>query len=256
MFIDTHAHLYTEAFATDRAAVMARARAVCRHVLLPNIDLSTVDAMNALADDHPDFALPMLGLHPCHVAPGFETHLRELEQRWPQRMYWGVGETGLDAHWDTTHWREQKASLAWHAAFARETGKPLILHARKAFPDVADVVEAHQDGRLYGIFHCFSEGPSEAQRAVDLGFHLGLGGVLTFKNGGIAEHIGQIARDRIVLETDSPYLAPVPHRGKRNESAYIVHVAEKLAEIWQTSVTDVAETTSQNARLLFGLGDT
>jgi len=251
--IDTHAHLFAKAFFEDREAMVARAATVCEAIFLPNIDADTVSAMNALADAHPNLCYPMLGLHPTHVPEAYQQVLDGLDRAFEQRTYWGVGETGIDLHWDTTTLQRQQESLAWHCEQAKARDLPLILHARNAFWEVADVVAAHQDGSLRGIFHCFTEGEVEAKRALDLGFHLGIGGVLTFKKSGLADVLSGVNRSRVVLETDAPYLAPMPYRGKRNETAYLAYIADRLAEAWQTDRDTVAATTTQNARTLFRL---
>jgi TatD DNase family protein len=253
--IDTHCHLYARQLQPDLAAVLERARQVCSAVFLPNIDLESLPAMNELADAHPGFLYPMLGLHPCDVSEDYSAQLAVLEAEFQTgRRYWGVGETGIDLYWDKTTLARQQQSLHWHCVKARELGLPLVLHCREAFTETAEVVQAEQTGSLRGIFHCWVDGVPQARQALDLGFYLGVGGVATYKNTvDLAEALRFVPRDRVVLETDSPYLAPVPHRGKRNEPAFVQYVAERLAALWETTVEEVASITTRNAQTLFGL---
>lgn len=252
MLIDTHAHLFSRKFDADREAMVARARQVCSHIFLPNVDLDTIGPMNELADSHPGFCFPMLGIHPCDVAPDWQAQLDALEIEFGRRQYYGVGETGLDLHWDKTTLPRQTEALMWHAEKAKALNLPIILHAREAFAQTADVMQTAQDGSLRGIFHCWVDGLAEAHRALDLGFHLGIGGVATYKSANhLHDVLRAVPRDRVVLETDAPYLAPVPHRGQRNESAYVTHVAVAVAAAWGCTTEEVAEVTSANARALF-----
>jgi TatD DNase family protein len=251
--IDTHSHLYLKKFNADRAAVTARAREVLSHVFLPNIDLESLPQMNALTATAPDFFFPMLGLHPCYVKEDFEKVLASMEAEWDNGSYCGVGETGLDYYWDKTFVEEQKTSLRRHIEWAKDKDLPLILHCRESMEDVIELVTEGQDGRLKGIFHCFTGSSEQAARIRDLGFLMGIGGVLTYKNSQLPEVVAQIDLKHLVLETDSPYLPPVPYRGKRNESSYVPHIAEKLAEVKATSLAEVDRVTSENARKLFGV---
>ncbi len=252
--IDTHAHLFSTKFSEDREEMLSRAAEVCEHVFLPNIDLDTIADMNALADAHPDFLHPMIGIHPSHVEKDYQRGTRRVEEELASgRRYYGIGETGIDLYWDKSTLPEQQASLRTHAAIAREANLPLILHAREAFDEVYEIVSEYQDGRLKGIFHCFTESTAHARKVQDVGFHIGLGGVLTFKNAGLKDEIAPLDHDFVVLETDAPYLAPHPNRGKRNETSYIQYVAEHLAEAWGLSYDEVAEITNANARQLFGV---
>ena len=252
--IDTHSHLYHKNFLADWDAVVARTRETCSHVFLPNVDLESIPRMHLLADQHPELFFPMMGLHPCDVKEDFREILAQMEIAFSQRNYVGVGETGLDYFWDKTFLTEQKESLRIQIAWAKEKSLPLILHCRDSMDDVIEIIDETQDGRLKGIFHCFTGSESQAEKIVSMGFLLGIGGVLTYKNSGLSEALKNIALDHLVLETDSPYLTPVPHRGKRNESSYVKYVAEKLAEVKEVDIEVVAEKTGRNALRVFGMG--
>lgn len=251
--IDTHSHLYSRKFQSDSAETTARAREVLSHVFLPNIDLDSVDDMNALTASAPDFFFPMMGLHPCYVKADWREVLAKMEQEFADGKYYGVGETGLDYHWDKTFVAEQKDSLRMQIEWAKDMDLPLILHCRESMDDVIELVKEGQDGRLKGIFHCFTGTTEQADQVKDLGFLMGIGGVVTFKNGGLAEILPHIDLKDLVLETDSPYLPPVPYRGKRNESSYIPIIARKLAEIKDVTLAEVDRVTSANAFGLFGV---
>lgn len=249
--IDTHSHLYGDKFTYDLDAVIDRAQAVLSHVFLPNIDLESIPQMHTLSDKAPDFFFPMMGLHPCHAFTDYKEVLKQMEGEFSARKYWGVGETGLDYYWDKTFIPEQKAALGIQIEWAKDMSLPLILHCRDSMDDVIELVKKGQDGRLSGIFHCFNGSLEQAKQIMDLGFFMGIGGVITYKNGGLAEVVADIPLSSLVLETDSPYLPPVPHRGQRNESSYTVHVAQKLAETQGRTIGEVAAVTSANARKVF-----
>ena len=251
--IDTHSHLYSRKFQNDQDAVIARAREVLSHVFLPNIDLESIGPMKALTAKAPDFFFPMMGLHPCYVKENYEEVLAKIEAEWANGPYYGVGETGLDYYWDKSHIPAQKTSLRRHIEWAKDKDLPLILHCRESMDDVIELVEEGQDGRLKGIFHCFTGTNAQAKKVKDLGFLMGIGGVVTYKKSGLAETVADIDLADLVLETDSPYLPPVPHRGKRNESSYTTFVARRLAEAKGVSIAEVARVTSENALRLFGI---
>lgn len=251
--IDTHSHLYANKFQPDMTEVIERCKEVLSHVFLPNIDLESVDAMHALTDRDSAFFFPMMGLHPCYVKEGYQEVIAKMEQLWEQRTYFGVGETGLDLYWDKTTLTIQQESLRVHCQWAKEKGLPLILHGRNATPELIQLIKEEQDGRLKGIFHCFVDGVEEAKQIVDLGFLVGIGGVLTYKNSGLAATMKEIDLQHIVLETDSPYLPPVPYRGKRNESSYLPIIARKLADAKEMGIGEVARQTTANALQLFDL---
>lgn len=255
-WIDTHSHLYLKKkFSGDMDAVVARAQEVLSHVFLPNIDPETIADMHALADRDRTFFYPMMGLHPCYIKEGFEAVLDQIEAEFDKAQYWGVGETGLDYYWDKTFIAEQKTALRRHIEWAKAKDLPLILHCRESMDDVIELVEEGQDGRLKGIFHCFTGNTEQAARVKAAGFLMGIGGVLTYKNSGLADVVRRLDLSDLVLETDSPYLTPVPHRGKRNESAYTAIIGRKLAEVLDRPIGEVARVTSENALRLFGVAE-
>ncbi|WP_336516220.1 TatD family hydrolase [Pollutibacter soli] len=252
--IDTHCHLYSDDFKEDIAAVIARSRANgVKSIYMPNIDQSSIGGMLALEKSYPGYCIPMLGLHPVYVKEDFEKQLTAMEKLLTERRFVAIGETGLDFYWDTQFSEQQFIALARQMEWAKNLGIPIILHCRKSLEETIHEVKQSQDGRLKGIFHCFSGSADQARQVIDLGFHLGIGGVLTFKNGGIDQLVKTIDPRRLVLETDAPYLAPVPHRGKRNEPGYLKLVAEKLSEVTETPWEQVAENTTRNAEELFGV---
>jgi len=252
MFIDSHTHLFDTAFDQDRAETMSRALdAGVLRMYLPNIDVQTVDAMLLMADTWPEHCFPMLGLHPCSVKEDYREVLAALYERFEAHRFAAIGEIGLDYHWDTAFKEEQKVAFQQQIDWAKKRGLPIAIHTRDSFEDALAMVEANQDGSLSGVFHCFTGSAEEARRVVDTGFYIGIGGIATFKNGGLAPVLQQMSLSHILLETDAPYLAPAPHRGKRNESAYIPLIAQKVAEVKEVSVAQVAEITTKNALNLF-----
>jgi TatD DNase family protein len=250
--IDTHTHLYVQEFKEDIDAVIQRANAEgVEKFYLPAIDSSETAALIELENKYPDKIFAMAGLHPCSVKANYKDELEKVEEQLAEREFAGIGETGLDFYWDTTYSRQQYESLHIHAQWAIEYNRPLVLHTRNAMQETIDVMKEYNGKGLYGVFHCFSGTLENAKDIIDLGFRLGIGGVLTFKNSGLAEIIKNISLEYLVLETDAPYLAPVPFRGKRNESSYLKYVAEKLAELKNISVEEAAQQTSKNAEFLF-----
>lgn len=256
LMIDTHSHLYSRKFQEDIAAVVTRAQEVLSHVFLPNIDLPSIVEMNRLADRNRDFFYPMMGLHPCSVDENWQSVLATMELEWDRGSYFGVGECGLDYHWDLTHVAAQKEALRVQMEWAKAKNLPLILHCRESMDDVIALVAEAQDGRLRGIFHCFTGTAEQAQQVQDLGFVLGIGGVLTYKTSDLPQVLATVPLSALVLETDAPYLPPVPHRGKRNESSYIPLIARRLAEIKEVTIAEVAQITSDNALQMFGMSVT
>ena len=251
-FIDTHCHLYSNDFKADSPEMIRRALdAGVTKCFLPNIDIESVPDMLALELAYPENCFPMMGLHPCHVKADFRERLREMRQWFEKGAFSGVGETGLDFHWDLTYREEQFEAFQVQAEWAIQFGLPLVIHSRKSLDECLQVVRDNQDGRLRGVFHCFSGTVEQAKAVVDLGFHMGIGGVVTYKNGGLEPVLQALGLDHVVLETDAPYLSPVPHRGKRNEPAYLIHVAEKIADILGMPVGEVADQTTRNAEKLF-----
>lgn len=260
---DTHTHLYSKQFDNDRDEMIQRAlQAGVTRLFLPNVDSASITGMLDLAARYPQHCFPMMGLHPCHVKEDAAAEL-ETVRRWlfektdengkPQGVnFCAVGEIGLDYYWDLTYREQQKEALRLQAGWAKQLGLPIVIHSRESFDDIAEILETLADENLKGVFHCFTGTVAQAQRAMDLGFYLGIGGVATYKNSNLAEVVKEIGLGRIILETDAPYLAPAPHRGKRNESAYIALVAQKLAETLQLSTAEVARITTENSYQLFG----
>jgi TatD DNase family protein len=254
IFIDTHTHLYLREFNTDRDEVIHAALGKGVQVmLLPNVDGKTLNAMHALADNYPQNCLPMIGLHPTSVDEGWEEEIIKIRKLLAERKYWGIGETGIDLYWDKTYASEQEESFRQHIILAKDSGLPLIIHARNSFDELFRIMDEENDDKLRGIFHAFTGNIEQARHIVEYGFLLGLGGILTFKNAGLDKVVKEIDLQHIVLETDAPYLSPVPMRGKRNESAYLIHTAEKIAEIHGSSLESIANITTQNATSLFNL---
>ncbi len=251
-FIDTHSHIYLDAFDDDIEAVIERAKGIgLTAILLPNIDSESIGPMNRLTAQHPQFLFPMIGLHPTSVKENFRDELQIVRKELESGNYLAVGEIGIDLYWDKSFRHEQMDSFALQINWAQEFNLPFVIHCREAFPEVFEVLDQLRQAPYRGIFHAFTGTVEQAHRAIDLGFLLGIGGVLSYKNAGLAEVIQQIPLEHLVLETDAPYLPPVPHRGKRNEPAFILHTAEKLALIHQTDLIQVANITTQNAQTLF-----
>jgi TatD DNase family protein len=254
LFTDTHTHLYYEIDLQKRAGLVARCiNNNVERLFLPNVDVSSVSKVFDLADAYPDMCYPMLGLHPCSVKAGWEDELNAIKLAADQHKIFAIGEIGIDLYWDKTTLDEQVKAFKTQIAWAKQFKLPIVIHCREAFNEVFEVLQQEKDENLRGIFHCFTGNVEQAHEVIDLGFYLGIGGVITYKNAGLAEVVAQIDLNRIVLETDSPYLAPVPHRGKPNESAYLVFVAQKVAEVKQVSIEEVAALTTENSRLIFGV---
>ncbi|HSN10248.1 MAG TPA: TatD family hydrolase [Hanamia sp.] len=251
-FIDTHTHLYVKEFKEDITEVIQRAvDEGVEQFYLPAIDSSETSALLELEKKYPEKIFAMAGLHPCSVKEDFKDELEKIEEQLSEREFAAIGETGLDFYWDTTFTKQQYESLRIHAHWAIQYKRPLVIHTRNAMQETIDVVNEYQGKGLYGVFHCFSGTLENAKDIIEAGFLLGIGGVLTFKNSGLAEVIKDIDLQYLVLETDSPYLAPVPFRGKRNESSYLKYIAKKLAEVKNISIEEVAQQTSKNAEFLF-----
>lgn len=252
-YIDSHTHLFSAEFDTDRDQVMQRAldSGVTR-MYLPNIDSGTVEAMLDLEKRYPGTAFAMMGLHPCSVNGEVARELETVREWLERRSFSAVGEIGLDFYWDQTFRTEQIEAFSTQVDWALAYGLPIVIHSRESTPECIEVVRSKQNGSLRGIFHCFSGTAAEAAEIIDLGFLLGIGGVVTFKKSTLPEQLEGIGLEHIVLETDSPYLAPVPYRGKRNESAYIPLIAERIAGIKQVSLDEVARVTTDNVLRLFG----
>jgi TatD DNase family protein len=250
--IDTHTHLYVEEFKEDIEFVVERALAEgVEKFYLPAIDSSENEALLNLEKKFPDQMFAMTGLHPCSVKENFKEELKKIEQQLSEREFSAIGETGLDFYWDKTFSKQQYESLHIQTEWAIEYKKPLVIHTRNAMQETIDLVKEYKGKNLFGIFHCFSGTLENAKEIIDAGFLLGIGGVLTFKNSGLAEVIKEVDLKYLVLETDSPYLAPVPFRGKRNESGYLKYIVEKLATIKNMSTKEIALQTTENAERVF-----
>ena len=252
--VDTHTHIYDHQFSLDRNEAMQRALdAGVKMMLLPNVDASTIAPMLELYEHYPDCTRVMMGLQPEEVKEDYKKVLSLMEKELERGVYSGVGEVGLDFYWDATFERQQLDAFETQLDWAKQLGLPLSIHCRNAFDKMVKMLEKKQDGGLSGIMHCFTGTEEEAQVYLSLGFHLGLGGVVTYKNCGVKDFLPKLPLDRIVLETDAPYLAPVPCRGKRNEPAFLIHTAQRIAEILQISTEELALATTANAKTLFKL---
>lgn len=255
MFIDTHTHLYHKQFDGDREEMLQRAiDAGVTRLMLPNIDHTSIEGMHALCDAHPELCFPMMGLHPCSVGADPAKDLAQVEDLLQSGRYWAVGEIGIDLHWDKTYLAQQEEAFRQQVRWAKDLDLPVVIHCRESFDEVFRIVEDEHQGRLTGVFHCFTGTVDQARAIVELGgFMLGIGGVITYPKSGLAAVMAEVGPEHCVLETDAPYLGPVPYRGKRNESAYIPHVAEALAQATGRTIDDIARTTTRNANTLFGL---
>ncbi len=252
IFIDTHTHLNSEAFDVDRSSVIENAigEGVSRF-LIPSIDSASYKGMLDLESQYPNHVSLMMGLHPTHVNNDYQEELDFVKQKLSERPFIAVGEIGIDLYWDKTYLKEQQQAFDKQISWAKEYNLPINIHCRAAFDEVFEILEQHKSSDLRGVFHCFTGDLSQAKRAIDCGMHLGIGGVVTFKNGKIDRFLNEIPLENIVLETDAPYLAPVPFRGKRNESAHLVLVAERLSEIYGVSVEHVANITTDTVKKMF-----
>ncbi len=253
LLVDTHAHLYLPQFDEDQDDMMQRAfDKGIKQIFLPNIDSSSIEAMLAFEAKYPDHCYAMMGLHPCSVKENYKEELAIVKEWLDRRSFCAVGEIGMDLYWDKTFIEEQKEAFKIQIAWAKEKNIPFVIHSREATEEILTILETINDPELRGIFHCFGGTVEQAERIIALGFYLGIGGVLTFKKAGLDKVLESVSLEHIVLETDSPYLAPTPFRGKRNESAYMHHVATKLASVKMKSIAEVAEITSRNAFEVFG----
>lgn len=251
--IDTHAHLYSSKFDQDRANMVRRAMAAgVTQIYLPNIDAESIEGMLALEAEFPENCFAMMGLHPCSVQPDtYETELALVEKWLGERSWAGIGETGIDLYWDKTTLEIQQIAFARQCEWAKDLDHPIIIHSRVANREAIEVVRQAQDGRLRGIFHCFSGTLDEAKEMIELGFMLGIGGTLTYPKSELPALLREIPLEHIVLETDAPYLPPVPHRGKRNESAFVRHTADALSEAKVMPLAEIARVTTANALRMF-----
>lgn len=251
-FIDTHTHLYLDAFDIDRhEAVKHALKKGVKYMLLPNIDSKSIEPMNKLCQDFPDNCFPMMGLHPTSVKENWQEELQIAEDHLLNGDYCAVGEVGLDFYWDVTFRKEQETVFKRQIELANELKLPLVIHSRKSMDEIILIVREMKTPEVTGVFHCFSGSPEQAQRIVELGFKLGIGGVLTFKNSKLGATLKTIGIEHLLLETDSPFISPVPYRGKRNESAYVPIIAAHMAEAFGISVNEVAAITSKTALDVF-----
>lgn len=253
MFIDTHTHLFVEQFNEDREEVVQRATdAGVEVMLLPNIDLESIPQMNELAAKYPNNCFPMMGLHPGSVDQNWKQTLQTIEKELFENKYIAVGEIGIDLYWSREFEEAQKEVFRQQVLWAKELGKPIVIHSREAFDEIFEIIDELNDESLTGIFHCFTGTLEQANHVINYGgFKMGLGGVLTYKKSGLDKVIENVDLKHLVLETDSPYLPPTPYRGKRNESSYLLHIAEKLADVQSITLKQVAEVTTQNAKEIF-----
>lgn len=248
---DTHTHIYYhEGEDFNRQMQRCFDNGVDR-LFLPNVDVPSIDKVMKSVQAFPENCFPMLGLHPCSVKDDFILQLNIIEKEILKHKIVAIGEIGLDLYWDKTTFEIQKEAFLIQANWAKELALPIVIHCRDAFDELFDLLEKLKDDRLFGIFHCFTGNLQQAKRAIDLGFLLGIGGVVTFKNSGLDKVVEQIDLKNIVLETDAPYLAPVPFRGKSNESSYLIHIAQKVADLHETSIEEVARITTENSITIF-----
>ena len=251
---DTHTHLYSEEFNEDRSEMIQRAiDAGVSRFFIPAIDSAYTQSMYALESSYPDRIFLMMGLHPTHVKDNYLDELQHVEEELAKRKFYAIGEIGIDLYWDKTHLQEQQDAFRKQIQLAKKYKLPIVIHGRDAFDEIFAILEEEKSADLYGIFHCFSGNYEQALQAILYNMKLGIGGVVTFKNGKIDQFLDQIDLKHIVLETDSPYLAPVPYRGKRNESSYLVNVVDKLATIYGVSPAVIAAITTENSKAVFGI---
>lgn len=254
VLLDSHTHIYLPEFDADRSAMINRALAQgVEKLLLPAIDSETHEKQLLVESEYPETCISMMGLHPCSAKENVEEELRIVRQYLDQRKFVAIGEIGLDLHWDKTFLDQQYKAFETQIKWALELDLPIVIHSREATERCIEVVRKYQNGKLRGVFHCYSGSVESAKQIIDLGFYLGIGGVVTYKNAGLPAVIAQLSLDHILLETDAPYLTPVPYRGKRNEPAYLKLIAEKIAEAKFCSLKEVTEKTTANTKNLFRL---
>lgn len=254
--IETHTHLYAEQFDEDRAEAMQRAfDAGVREIYLPAIDSGTHQAMLDLEASYPNRVFSMMGLHPCSVKENYEEELSIVKSHLNSRPFCAIGEIGIDLYWDKTTYKIQRKAFKQQIAWAKELDVPIVIHSRNSTEEVIEVLEEEKDERLRGIFHCFGGSVEEGRRIIDLGFYLGIGGVVTFKNAGLDKTVAELPLESLVLETDAPYLSPKPYRGKRNETSYLRLIAEKIAAVQGVKFTEVEKVTTRNAKNIFRMNN-
>ena len=255
MFVDTHTHLFVDAFNEDRSEIVQKAiNSGVEKMLLPNIDIDTIDAMNDLAKEFPNNCFPMMGLHPGSIKEDWKERLEVIRKSLFEGNYIAVGEIGMDLYWDKTFVKEQAEAFRMQVEWAKELGLPIVIHAREAFEPIFEILDEINDDSLTGVFHCFTGTVEQANHVLSYGgFKLGIGGVLTYKKAALDKVLENVDLKHLILETDSPYLPPVPYRGKRNESSYILHIAEKLTDVYNVPLSEIEEVTTTSAQELFQL---
>jgi TatD DNase family protein len=254
LLTDTHTHLYYESDATLLAEKMQRCfDAGVHRLFLPNVDSASMPMVMELARQYPENCFPMLGLHPCDVKEHYQEELSIIERQIPLQKIYAIGEIGIDLYWDKSTLEIQVKAFRTQIQWAKKLDLPIVIHCRDAFEEVYQVLVEEQDDKLRGIFHCFTGTLEQAEKIIALGFYLGIGGVVTYKNSGLELVVAQLPLSHLVLETDSPYLSPVPYRGKPNESSYLVHIAQKVADLHQMPLAALAEITTENSRRIFGI---
>lgn len=253
IYTDSHTHLYDEQLLADEGQIQRAIDAGVTRMYMPNCDSTTIVGMLQLADQWPENCLPMMGLHPCYVKEHYKQELALVAEWLSKRKFAAIGEIGLDYYWDMTYKEQQKEAFETQIDLALQYDLPIVIHSRESTQDCIDIVSSKQNGKLKGIFHCFSGTTEEAKQVVELGFYLGIGGVITYKKSNLPEILQAIPLQHIVLETDAPYLAPVPYRGKRNESSYIPLIAAKIAEVLNCPAEEVATITTANCKQIFAM---
>ncbi|RZK49652.1 MAG: TatD family deoxyribonuclease [Pedobacter sp.] len=251
---DTHTHIYYEQDELNLLGMITRCVDQNIHRLfLPNVDIASQGMIDKLVQAYPAMCFAMAGLHPCSVKENYELEIDQIKAHVQTQKIYAIGEIGIDLYWDKSTLTIQREAFARQIEWAKAVNLPIVIHCREAFDEVFEVLEGYADAGLRGIFHCFTGNIEQANRAIELGFYLGIGGVVTYKKSGLDQVLSEISLDHIVLETDSPYLAPVPFRGKPNESSYLIHIANKLTEIYQVDLAKIAEITTANSKLIFGI---
>jgi len=254
LITDTHSHLYSEAFDEDRDTVIQRGIALgIQRYFIPAIDSTYTQSMLDLEKSYPEHVYLMTGLHPTHVKENYENELEHIETLLEQRSFYAIGEIGIDLYWDMSFLKQQQQAFKKQIGYAKKYNLPIVIHCREAFDEIFEILEEEKGPDLHGIFHCFTGTLEQAKKAIGYNMKLGIGGVVTFKNGKIDTFLNQINSKHIVLETDAPYLAPTPYRGKRNESSYLMEVLKKVASIYQLSEEEIARITTENSKEVFGV---
>jgi TatD DNase family protein len=254
IFTDTHTHIYYEQDLEKQAELMERClENNVRRLFLPNVDVASIAMIDQIQQKYPENCFAMAGLHPCDVKDDYKEQLDIIYKSIAPRKIYAIGEIGIDLYWDKTTLALQQDAFVTQIQWAKQLNFPIVIHCREAFNEVFEVLESERDEKLRGIFHCFTGNETQAKQAVDLNFYLGIGGVVTYKKAGLDAVLANIPLQNLVLETDSPYLAPVPFRGKPNESSYLIYVAQKLADIYNLPIEEIAQVTTENSKAIFGI---